>query len=227
MRSGHNAVPVVPVLAAGLGLRRGWGWEVRSASFRMDCMTSMPLGIFIPGTGAASAVIDLLAGLTRPSYGELRVLGEDMTTARGRAAVRGRVGIARRQARPLPAVRIRGLVQRGARTARLPGHDRYLLAAAILDRLALTPWADVPVRAAPDAVARRARLAAAAVHQPELLLLDGLLDGLTGRELLTLADAISELSRDTCILTAGSDAGALSAACGDVLTLSDGILVSA
>ncbi len=220
-------MPIAPVLAAGLGLRHGRGWALRSASFRMDCMTSTPLGIYMPGTGAASAVADLLAGLARPTYGELRVLGEDMTTTRGRAAVRGRVGIARRHGRPQPAFRIRGLVERGAKTARLPGCDRHLLGAAVLDRLSLTPWAEVPVRAAPDAIARRARLAAAAVHQPELLLIDGLLDGLTGRDLMALADAVRDLSRDTCVLAIGSDAGALGLACADVLTLSDGILVSA
>ena len=60
----------------------------------------------------------------------------------------------------------------------LTGGDRHVLAAAILDRLSLMPWAEVPLRLAPDSIARRARLAAAAVHQPELLLLDGLLDGL-------------------------------------------------
>ena len=78
--------------------------------------------------------------------------------------------------------RVRGLVDHAARLARLPGRDREVLAAAILDRLALTPWADVPLRAAPAVIARRARLAAAAVHQPELLLLDGLLDGLGPRD---------------------------------------------
>jgi hypothetical protein len=31
---------------------------------------------------------------------------------------------------------------------RLPASDRDLLVASVLDRLALTPWADVPLRAA-------------------------------------------------------------------------------
>jgi ABC-2 type transport system ATP-binding protein len=150
-----------------------------------------------------------------------------MATVRGRSAVRRRVGVARRSARPLPAVRIRGLVEHAARLAR-PDHryDRQVLAAAILDRLALLPWAEVPLRAAPHAVARRARLAAAAVHQPELLLLDGLLDGLSLRDAAGLADAIKDLSRDSGILLTGSDSRLLALACDEILLLTDGVLIA-
>jgi ABC-type multidrug transport system ATPase subunit len=217
-----------PVLAAGVGVRHGGRWALRAASFRMDAPgTGRPaLGIAAGRPGAATAVVDLLAGLTRPTYGELRVLGEDLTTARGRAAVRSHVGIARRNARPHSAYRVRGLVEHAARTAQLPSRDRHLLAAAILDRLALTAWADVPLRAAPDAVGRRARLAAAAVHEPRLLLLDGLLDDLGPRDAAALADGVRNLGRDTAIIAAGHDADALALACDEVITLSDGILVS-
>jgi ABC-type multidrug transport system ATPase subunit len=184
------------------------------------------LGIAIEGAGAATAVVGLLAGLTRPSYGELRVLGEDLSTSHGRAAVRGRVGIARRNARPQPAFRVRGLVEHAARLARLPRRDRDLLAAAILDRLALTPWAEVPLRAAPDLICRRARLAAAAVHEPGLLLIDGLLDDLAPRDAMALADGIRDLGRDTAIIATGRNVRTLALACGEILTLSDGILIS-
>lgn len=171
-------------------------------------------------------MIDLLAGMARPAYGELRVLGHDMSAARGRAAARRRVGVARRGARSLPGQRIRRLVEHAAWLSRQSRRDRHALAAAILDRLALLPWADVPLRSAPDAVARRARLAAAAVHQPELLLLDGLLDDLPLREATGLAAAIGDLSRDSGIVLTGCDGGRLQLACGEVLVLTDGILVS-
>lgn len=227
MRSGHAAVTMTPVLAAGVGVRHGRGWALRSASFRLESPVSgrTAFGVVIPDQLSATALIDVLAGLIRPSYGELRVLGQDMTTARGRSAVRGQVGVARRLARPQPAFRVRGLVDHAARLARLPARDRGPLAAAIVDRLLLTPWADVPLRAAPDVIARRARLAAAAVHQPVLLLLDGLLDDLDPRDVTPLADAIRDLGRDTTVVAIGQDPQALALACGEVLTMADGILV--
>ena len=89
------------------------------------------------------------------------------------------------------------------------------------------PWAEVPLRAAPDVVVRRARLAAAAVHQPELILLDGLLDGLQPRDVTALTEAVRDLSRDTAILAAGCDGLALELACDEVLVLTDGIVVNA
>jgi ABC-type multidrug transport system ATPase subunit len=182
------------------------------------------LGILAAQPGEASALVDVLAGAARPAYGELRVLGQDMGFARSRHAVRGRVGVARRSARQLPGLRVRSLVEHAAGRA-LPGGDRQVLAAAVIDRLSLAPWAEVPVRLAPDAVARRARLAAAAVCQPELLLLDGLLDELRPREARALADAVNDLSHDAGVLLTGTDIRALELVCDDIMVLADGVLV--
>ena len=222
-------MPVTAVLAAGVGARHGWGWALRSASFRLESSPAgqPALGILIPHHEDGTAIVDLLAGMAAPSYGELRVLGEDMRTQRGRAAVRARIGVAHRTGRVRPGIRIRGLVEHAARRTRLPRRDRSALAAAILDRLALTPWADVPLRAAPDSVGRRARLAAAAVHQPELLLIDGLLDELAPEDAMMLADNIRDVGMDSGIAAAGSDIDWLALTCGDILTLADGILVGA
>jgi ABC-2 type transport system ATP-binding protein len=227
--SGHVVMRADPVLAAGIGVRRGRGWAVRAASFRIaqPVHGNATLGIQIGHPADASTIVDLLAGLARPAYGELRVLGHDMATVRGRAAVRHRVGVARRNARPLPAIRVRGLVEHAARLGGPRRYDRHVLAAGILDRLSLMPWAEVSLRAAPDAIARRARLAAAAVHQPELILLDGLLDGLQSRDSTALIEAVRDLSRDSAILVAGCDGMALELACDEVLVLADGILVNA
>jgi ABC-type multidrug transport system ATPase subunit len=217
-----------PVLAAGIGVRRGRRWAVRSASLRIGPPVpgGSALGIVTARPAEASAMIDVLAGALRPAYGELRVLGFDMATASGRAAVRRRVGVARRSARLLPAIRVRGLVEHAARLAGPGGGDRHVLAAAILDRLSLSPWAEVPVRLAPDSVARRARLAAAAVHQPELLLLDGLLDGLAPREEAALAEGIRDLGRDTGIVITGYDVRSLELACDEIMVMADGVLVT-
>jgi ABC-type multidrug transport system ATPase subunit len=218
-----------PVIAAGIGVRLGRGYAVRAASFRLGALEPgrSVLGIQIGHPAQATAIIDLLAGVARPAYGELRVLGHDMATVRGRAAVRRRVGVARRAVRSLPWLRVRGLVVHGARLARRGEADRHLLAAAILDELGLTPWADVPLRAVPEAVGRRALLAAAAAHQPELLLLDGLLDGLELRDITALAEVIRALSQDSGVVLAGCDAEALILACDEVLVLTDGVVVPA
>ena len=219
----------ISVLAAGVGVRRGSRWTLRSVSFRMSVRRPgrLVLGVATSQAAAATAMVDLLAGLAKPSHGELRVLGKDLTTAEGREAVRPLVGVARRTGRSESRFRVRDLVFRAARGARVPGRDRAVLTAGILDRLGLTPWAEVRLSAAPPVVSRRARLAAAAVHEPELLLLDGLLDDLSARERAGLVESVRELAKDTVILVAGCDATALRLACDEVMTLSDGILAGA
>jgi len=229
LRSSDAVMTITPVLAAGVGAGHGWrNGQLRSASFRLDAPVYgvAPLGIAISRQSVATTLVDLLAGLIRPAYGELRVLGEDLTTARGRAALRARVGVARRAARPQPAFRVRGLVEHAARLAGLPAQDRDLMAASIVDRLALTPWSDVPLRSAPDVICRRARLAAAVVHQPDLLLVDGLLDDLGPGDTIALAEAVRDLAGDMIVVAVGRDPSALALACAEVLTLADGILVS-
>jgi ABC-2 type transport system ATP-binding protein len=215
-----------PVLAAGVGIRSGWSWALRTASFRMDspALGQAGFGIAINRRAAATVIADLLAGLRSPDYGELRVLGEDVGSAAGRSAVRGRVGLARRSGRPRPARRIRGLIEHAARLA-VPGFDHQLLTAAILDRLGLSPWADVQLRAVPELIAAQAWLAAAAVHEPELLIVDSLLDQLPGLDAAALADAMRDLGRDTAIVAIGQDATALALACDEVITMADGIIV--
>ena len=101
------------------------------------------------------------------------------------------------------------MVDRAARHSGQPGDDRHLLVAAILDRLALTPWADVPFNAVPELIASKARLAVGCVHQPSLLMVDGLLDRLQPLDRTVLADVIR----------------ALSLVCDQVIELSGGIMV--
>ena len=227
MQSGHAATANAPVLAAGVGVRHGSGWALRSVTFRLDQsdLGSAALGIVSRLPAASASLIDVLTGVAQLDYGSLRVLGHDMSTAKGRSAARPQVGIARRIGRRRPACRVRGLVEHAARLARQPGQDRQLLVAAVLDRLALAPWADVPIRAAPDLVVARARIAAAAVHEPRLLLIDGLLDDLCEPDQAILADVIGELERDTALIVIGRAAGPLVRACREVLALADGILL--
>ena len=57
--------PGTAVLAAGVGVQRSWGWSLRTASFKLESpLTGQPaLGIQISSRAAASAIVDLLAGL--------------------------------------------------------------------------------------------------------------------------------------------------------------------
>jgi len=226
VESGHSAT-AVPVLSAGVGIRYQGGWALRLASFRIERtdLGVAALGIIATRSPASAALVALLTGRAAPAYGHLRVLGYDLASPGDRAAVRHQIGAATTTARPVSALRIRRLVERAARRSAEPGADRHLLVAAILDRLALMPWAEVPVNAAPELVARKARLAAACVHQPKLLLVDGLLDHLVPRDRSVLADAIRDAQRDSAVIAIGGERDALALVCDQVLAVRHGILV--
>lgn len=227
MESGHAATAIAPVLCAGVGVRSDSRWALRTASFRLDQsgLGSAALGIATPRSPASNALIGLLSGRMAPDYGGLRVLGYDMSTRAGRAAVRRQTGIASYASRPLASTRIRTIIDRAARKSGQPGSDRHLLVAAILDRLALEPWADVAIGAAPPLIARKARLAVATVHQPKLLLVDSLLDQLQPLDRTVLADVIRDFTRDTAVIALGADEDALMLVCDRVIKLIGGILV--
>jgi ABC-2 type transport system ATP-binding protein len=227
MESGHAVTAIAPVLAAGVGVRYDSRWVLRTVSFRLDQsdLGGASLGIVTERSPAASTLIGLLAGKIAPDYGSLRVLGYDMSVPAARAAVRRQTGTASRASHPVGSTRVRALVERAARHSVLPGSDQRLLVAAILDRMALTPWADVALGAAPVLIARKARLAAACVHQPKLLLLDSLLDHLQPLDRTVLADVIRDLRRDTAVIAVGSEADSLELVCDQVIRLRGGILV--
>jgi len=230
MESGHAVTAFAPVHSAGVGVRYDSRWVLRMVSFRLDQpdLGSASLGIVAPRSAAATALLGLLSGQIAPGYGRLRVLGYDVSLPAGRAAVRRQTGTASRAARPVglvAATRIRSLVERAARRSGQPGSDRHLLVAAILDRLALTPWADVAFGAAPELIARKARLAVACVHQPKLLLIDSLLDHLQPLDLTVLADVIRDLKRDTAVIALGASAHSLGLICDENIALRGGILL--
>lgn len=226
MRSGHAAAAIAPVVCAGVGVRYGSVWTIRLASFRLipSDLGTATLAIVAPKPAPRATLVALLSGRAAPTYGSLVVLGHDMRTTRGRASARRQVGLAKRGARMLPTIRIRGYVERAAWLAGQQDPDRHLLAAAIIDRLGLSPWADVELRSAPEFVARKAWLAAACVHQPKLLLIDGLLDQLGARDQTALGEAIALLRGDTAIVVLGADADVLSLASDRVLTVANGIV---
>lgn len=219
--------PLAQVLSAGVGGRDAARYPIRLASFRLEpgCLGRAAFGIITPPSPASAVLVGLLSGRLAPAYGELRVLGHDVRTASGRAAVRAGVGLAATNLRTWPTVTIRGLVAHAARRSGQPRRDQGLLVAAILDRLDLGPWGEVPLRAAPELVARRARLAAACVHEPDLLIVNGLFDQLPAMERVALAGIVRDLRRDFSIVALGQDADTLLLFCDQVAILSGGVLI--
>ncbi|WP_235828484.1 ATP-binding cassette domain-containing protein [Actinomadura rubteroloni] len=176
-----------------------------------------------PGSGKTT-LLATFATLRRPSTGALRILGHDAGNSAGLRAIRARVGY-------LPA-RISFAANMTA--GEFVGYAAYYkgmrapAARAALKRLDLADAAGTELAHLPPDVRLRAGLAATCVHEPDLVLLDEPLAGLStgrpgdaaaARELIPLLRSLAP----TVIVTAEAEDD-LGGWCDRVLTLARGRL---
>ncbi len=170
---------VPAVVASGLAKSYGRLWALR----QVDLMVAPGSFLLITGPSGAgkSTLLGLVAGLLRPTAGELRVLAGDP----GRdPAVRRRVGIVAEQPMLYEELSAAENLRFFARLYGVQaGSGRIALA---LERVGLLRRADSRVRTLSRGMKQRLAWARAVLHEPRLLLLDEPFSGLDqhGTELL-------------------------------------------
>ena len=150
------------------------------------------------GNGAGkSTLLRLLAGLTRPSSGRVRVLGGDPIRE---APVRRRVGLLAHQTLLYDDLTARENLLFYARLYELP--KRPSLVDRALDEAGLTKRGQHRVRTFSRGMKQRLALARATLHNPPLLLLDEPFTGLDTSAVQALTERLQGLRRQgsTCLL---------------------------
>ncbi|MGW2162033.1 ABC transporter ATP-binding protein [Nonomuraea sp. NPDC001699] len=112
-----------------------------------------------------TTLIRMLLGMIAPTAGVVRVLGSDVSA--GDRSAWARVGYLVEAAAAYPELTVRENVTVVRRLRRLPGS-----ADDIIERLALTPYADRRARTLSLGNLQRLALARALIHAPDLLILD-------------------------------------------------------
>jgi ABC-2 type transport system ATP-binding protein len=142
-----------------------------------------------PNGAGKSTVLRLLCGLARPSEGRVRVLGGN---PRDDLSIFGRIGLVPQQEALFESLTPLEFVETAARLLRV-AHPRAAAESAL-------GAVDVPVedrrsvRALSKGNRQRVKVAAALVHDPEILVLDEPLTGLDPRQRLHLIDLVRQLA---------------------------------
>ncbi len=193
-----SAASAVVVQAEHVGKTFGRTVVLRDVTFTVaagDVVT-----VFGPNGAGKSTLLRLLAGLTTPTAGALRLFGSVEVDV----AARARIGLAAHQSFLYPDLTARENLLFYARMYELPSPatcvDEWLT------RVALADVAERAVRLFSRGMEQRLTLARALLHAPELVLLDEPWSGLDAAAGDWLADLLQDLrARGTTIIVATHD----------------------
>ena len=149
-----------------------------------------------PNGAGKSTILRLLCGLTRPSQGTVRMLGEDPND---NPALYRRLGLVPQQEALLETMSGRAFVQLAAELHGLPSPRQA--ADDALHVVELDPNDRRPVRAYSKGMRQRVKVAQAIVHDPAVVVLDEPLEGLDPRQRLHMITLFRRLGDEgRCVL---------------------------
>lgn len=185
--------PTGSVIVSGLSKWFGDVVAVSDVSFAIEPGVTALLG---PNGAGKSTTLRMIAGLTPPSQGTVRVLGEDPRSDR---RVRGQIGLVPQQEQLFSEQRAIEFV---TLAATLNGVDNPNEAARrALDIVEMDPEDTRPVGSYSKGMKQRVKVAQAIAHEPRLLLMDEPLTGLDPRQRLAMIELIRELGeRGTSVI---------------------------
>ena len=188
----HTGVSVCETVA----LVRRFGRRRAVASVDLAIHAGECLALFGPNGAGKTTLLRLLAGLLRPTSGEVRLLGKRLTNSA--AAERGRVGLISHQSMLYDVLTV---AENIAFAARLHGvRDPVSATASAVARLGLQGRELTPVRALSRGWQQRVSIARAIVHEPALVLLDEPYTGLDVAGARALTELLRALRNDGAAL---------------------------
>lgn len=180
-------------------------------------------GLLGPNGAGKSTVINMLAGLVRPTSGSLEVAGFDVVKDYRRA--RRALGVVPQELVYDPFFSVRELLK--IQSGYFGVHNNGAWIDEVLHNLGLSDKANVNMRALSGGMKRRVLVAQALVHKPQVIVLDEPTAGVDVELRQTLWDFIRKLNRDghTIVLTTHylEEAESL---CGRIAMLKNGRIVA-
>ena len=148
-------------------------------------------GLLGPNGAGKTTLLKLISGAAAPSQGSVRVLGGDPRTNR---AVHRRIGVMSEHEATYDVLDGRRLVELAARLHEVP--DARAAARAAIDAVDMAEAAGRRVATYSRGMKQRIKLAAAFVHDPELLILDEPLTGADPRHRVEFQELLHRLAAE-------------------------------
>ena len=205
------------------GLRKNFGRTIAVDEVGFELEAGEIVGLAGPNRSGKSSIINILAGVLEPDFGEVKLLGIDVVGDRRRA--QAKLGYVPQSA-PLPDDGTPAqLLRRSALQRGLSGAEaRHAVLGAAQSAQLDVPF-DRPLASLSPGQRRRLSLAVALLHEPPLLLLDELDEGLDWRERETLRRVVKGVAEQRAVLVASRSLEELEAVCDRVIMLFRGRVV--
>ncbi len=158
---------------------------VSDISFSLDAGVTALLG---PNGAGKSTLLEMLTGLLSPSSGKIQILGRPV---RGDKELYRKVGLVPEQEHLYPFLTAREFLHLNAILQDMPEPERAVQRA--LEVVELVDDADRKLGGYSKGMRQRAKIAAALVHDPEVILMDEPLSGTDPLQRLRIIELINEL----------------------------------
>lgn len=210
----------------GVTKRFGGVWALSSVTATVPQGTV--LGVIGPNGAGKSTLLNLISGQIAPSSGRILIDGQDFTGAPPWRLARAGVARTFQVMRPFEDLTARANVALSAMYARhLSKRQALPIADRMLDAVGLRGSADLPARQLPVAGVRQLELARALAAEPRLLVLDEVLAGMAGAELLKVMKVLFEVKdRGMTMVVVEHHLRAVLALCDQVIVLAGGRVVN-
>ena len=180
-------------------------------------------GLVGPNGAGKTTLMRILAGLLRPTSGKVTVLGNDVTTSRGKLAIKSVLGYLPQELGLYPDLTALEFLEYIAVLKGVSDKaERQIQLAEILELVGLTVDARRKIRTFSGGMKRRVGIAQALLGSPQLLIVDEPTSGLDPEERVRLRNLLSEMAGRCTVILSTHIIEDISQSCSDLAVIDAG-----
>jgi ABC-2 type transport system ATP-binding protein len=182
------------------------------------------VGFLGPNGAGKSTTMKILTGYVRPTEGGVKVSGIDVT--KEPVSAQARIGYLPESNPLYDEMMVQEYLEYLAEIRRIPANERDSRIEGVIKRCGIGPVRGKDISELSKGFRQRVGLAAAILHDPDLLILDEPTTGLDPNQVLEIRDLIKELGQEKTVLMSTHVLPEVEATCSRVVVIADGEIVT-